>query len=192
MKAACLERATVSAILAAERAGLPPERLIFEFSEKEELEAPQIMQIMSAYREIGFKTAIDDFGSGHSGLALLTKMQPDIVKIDIELIRDIDSEPVKRVILSHVVELLDDLGVISVCEGVETPAELAVIRDLGADLVQGYLISTPAFKSLVEPDVSALIGPSVPLSEARGLPGAGIPTVGSAQDHGTYGPFESA
>lgn len=156
-------------LLAAEKTGLPPERLIFEFTEKEKLEAPHLLKIISAYREIGFKTAIDDFGSGHSGLALLTKLQPDIVKIDMELIHNIDSEPVKRVVLGHVVELLEDLGVVTVFEGVETKAELAVIKDLGAELVQGYLIAKPAFQTLIEPDVSGLIEPEARSSDTARL-----------------------
>ncbi len=141
-------------MLAAERTGVPPERLIFEFTEQEKIEVLHLQHIMSSYREFGFMTAIDDFGAGHSGLALLTKLQPDIVKIDMELVRDIDTEPVKRMVLGHVVNLLNDLGIQIVYEGVEMPAELAVIRDMGAKLVQGYLLARPAFEALVEPDVS--------------------------------------
>lgn len=147
-------------IAAADKAGLPPERIIFEFTEQEKLEPRHLRQILSAYREIGFLTAIDDFGSGYSGLGLLAKMQPDIVKIDMELIRDIDTSRVKQVVLGHVVDMLNDLGITIVCEGVETRGELAVIRDLGVELVQGYLIERPAFEALIEPDVSHLNHPS--------------------------------
>lgn len=138
-------------MLAAEKAGLPPERLIFEFTEQEKVEVPHLQRIMSVYREFGFRTAIDDFGAGYSGLALLTQLQPDIVKIDMELVRNIDIEPVKRVVLRHIVNMLNDLDIDIVFEGIETLAELEVIRDMGASLVQGYLIAEPAFQALVEP-----------------------------------------
>ena len=149
---ACIRQTMV----AARKASLPPARIIFEFTETEKLEAPHLQRILSAYREIGFLTAIDDFGSGYSGLGLLSKMQPDIVKIDIDLIRNIDAEPVKRRMLTHIVAMLTDLGITIVCEGVETQAELAVIRDLGVDLVQGYLVAKPAFEALLQPDIAGL------------------------------------
>lgn len=144
-------------MIAANKTGLPPERIIFEFTEQEKIEVPHLLRIMTAYREYGFKTAIDDFGAGHSGLALLTKLQPDIVKIDMELIRDIDIEPVKRVVLRHVVNMLDDLGIMVIFEGIETPGELSIIIDMGAKLVQGYLFGKPAFQALAEPNFKTIM-----------------------------------
>ncbi len=139
-------------MLAAERAGLPPERLIFEFTEQERIEVAHLKRIVNAYREFGFRTAIDDFGAGYSGLSLLTQLQPDIVKIDMELVRNIDTEPVKRVMLRHIVNMLNDLDIDIIFEGIETHPQLEVIRDMGAKLVQGYLIAKPAFEALVEPE----------------------------------------
>ena len=140
---------------AAKAAGISPDRIIFEFTENEKIEVPHLQRIMSAYREIGFKTAIDDFGAGHSGLVLLTRLQPDFVKIDMELVRNIDTEPVKRVLMENVVALLNDLGIAIVCEGIETPAELDVIRDLGVGLFQGYLFGRPSFEALAKPELAA-------------------------------------
>ncbi|MBU1337429.1 MAG: EAL domain-containing protein, partial [Alphaproteobacteria bacterium] len=141
-------------MLAAERAGLPPERLIFEFTEQEKIDVPHLQRIVSAYREFGFRTAIDDFGAGYSGLALLTQLKTDIVKIDIELVRNINTEPVKRVVLRHIVNMLNDLDKDIIFEGIETHAELEVIRDMGGRLVQGYLIAKPAFEALVQPELT--------------------------------------
>lgn len=140
-------------LIAAERAGLPPERIIFEFTESEKLEVAHLRGILTAYREIGFKTAIDDFGAGFSGLLLLVEMLPDIVKLDMGLIRSIDTDPVKQTMLRHIFALLNDLGVTAVCEGVETVQELEVIRSCGIDLIQGYLIARPSFEAMQQPKV---------------------------------------
>ena len=74
----------------ASRTGFPLDRIIFEFTEQQNLDAAHVLRILRTYREIGFKTAIDDFGAGYAGLNLLCQFQPDFVKIDMELIRGID------------------------------------------------------------------------------------------------------
>lgn len=142
-------RACIRATLAACKTfGLPAERIIFEFTEGEALDVAHLENILTTYREIGFLTAIDDFGAGHSGLNLLAKMRPDIVKIDMELIRGIDTDRAKQVILKHVVAMLDDLSVTVICEGIETADELKAIRDTGVTLIQGYYLARPSFERL--------------------------------------------
>jgi EAL domain-containing protein (putative c-di-GMP-specific phosphodiesterase class I) len=136
---------------AARRTGLAEDRIIFEFTENEKLDTPHVLNILRTYSDMGFMTAIDDFGAGHAGLALLTKFTPDIVKLDMDLIRGIDQDPVRRSIVRHVCQLLEDLGVDAVCEGVETREELLTLQDLGVRLMQGYFLARPAFESLVEP-----------------------------------------
>ena len=136
---------------AAERTGFPVDRIIFEFTETEKLDTRHVLNILSSYKKMGFKTAIDDFGAGHAGLLLLAEFQPDLVKIDMELIRDIDSSPVKRSILRHLLGLLNELEIVPVCEGVETPGELRVLRDFGVRLIQGYLLARPSFETLATP-----------------------------------------
>jgi EAL domain-containing protein (putative c-di-GMP-specific phosphodiesterase class I) len=89
-------RACIRLTLAtAERVGFPLDRIIFEFTEDEHLDATHVLNILNTYRKIGFKTAIDDFGAGHAGIGLLTKFQPDIVKLDMDLVRGIDTDRVK-------------------------------------------------------------------------------------------------
>lgn len=145
-------------LIAAERFGLPLDRIIFEFNEAEKLDATHLRNILSTYREIGFKTAIDDFGSGFANLALLADFQPDIVKFDMGLIRGIDGDAVRRTMVRHLNDLCNELGIVVVCEGVETQAELDVLRDMGIDLFQGYLLSKPVFETLydIKPHVLAL------------------------------------
>ena len=138
---------------AANRTGFPLDRIIFEFTETEKLDPAPLLTILKTYRAIGFKTAIDDFGAGYAGLHLLAKFQPDIVKIDMELVRGIDANPIKRSILRHTLRLLDELAITPLCEGVETADELSALQDLGVRLIQGYLLAKPAFESLATPVV---------------------------------------
>jgi EAL domain-containing protein (putative c-di-GMP-specific phosphodiesterase class I) len=133
---------------AAMRTGFPLNRIIFEFTESERLDPLHVMNILRNYRAMGFMTALDDFGAGYAGLNLLAKFPPDIVKIDMDLVRGIDRDPVKRAIVKHMVRLLDELTILVVCEGIETREELNVLRDLGIELIQGYLLARPAFEAL--------------------------------------------
>ena len=144
---ACIRLTLATAL----RTGFPLDRIIFEFTENEELDTQHVLHILRTYRSMGFKTAIDDFGAGHAGLLLLARFQPEIVKIDMDLIRGIDADPVRRTVLKHTVRMLEDLGVTPLCEGVETLAELAAIEDLGVNLVQGYVLARPAFEALAQP-----------------------------------------
>ena len=150
-------RACIRLTLAtAMRCKFPLDRIIFEFTENEQLDTAHVLNILRTYRDMGFKTAIDDFGAGHAGLALLAKFQPDIVKLDMELIRGIDTDLVKRTIVKSTIRMLDDLGIRPLCEGIETSEELRVLRDLGVELMQGYLLARPAFEALAipSPDVN--------------------------------------
>ena len=140
--------AAVVMLAAAMRTSFPVSRIIFEFTEDEAMDIDHILNILRSYRAMGFKTAIDDFGAGFAGLGLLSKFQPDIVKLDMALIRGIDIDRVKRVIVSNTLNMLRDLGVEPVCEGVETLGEYAVLRDLGVSLMQGYLLGRPMIEGL--------------------------------------------
>jgi EAL domain-containing protein (putative c-di-GMP-specific phosphodiesterase class I) len=130
-------------------AGFPTDRLIFEFTENEEMTDPaHVANIVATYRSMGFGTALDDFGAGHAGLALLARFQPDTVKLDMELIRDIDASLPRRIIVDGIKKMCDTLGVTVVAEGVETEAELQALRAIGIRYTQGYLFAKPAFAAL--------------------------------------------
>lgn len=134
---------------AAKRVNFDPKRLMFEFTENEQVGDPAHLQkIISAYRQMGFTTAIDDFGAGFSGLNLLAKFQPDIIKIDMDLIRKIDTSTAKQAILASLTWLARELGVTILAEGIETANEMAVVRAAGVTLMQGYLFARPTVKSL--------------------------------------------
>jgi EAL domain-containing protein (putative c-di-GMP-specific phosphodiesterase class I) len=138
-------------LAAAMRSNFPLRNIIFEFTESEQLDTAHLFNILRTYRDMGFRTAIDDFGAGHAGLGLLADFQPDIAKLDMALIRGIDTDTARQKIVKHTVEMLHDLGVTPLCEGIETVGELQVLHELGVDLVQGYLIARPAFEALAAP-----------------------------------------
>jgi EAL domain-containing protein (putative c-di-GMP-specific phosphodiesterase class I) len=142
-------------LLAAAESNFPTERIMFELTEGEHVaDVAHMKSIVEYYRAKGFKTALDDFGAGYSGLNMFAQFQPDIVKLDMALIRDIDSNTVKQAIVRRMTQLNNDLGVTTLAEGVETVAELAFLRGLGIDLFQGYLFAKPGFECLPAVDSS--------------------------------------
>lgn len=143
-------------LAAAARTKFSPKNIIFEFTESEILDTAHILNILTTYREMGFRTAIDDFGAGHAGLALLAKFQPDIAKLDMDLIRDIDTDKVRQTIVRHTVSMLHDLGVTPLCEGIETEGEARTLEDLGVRLMQGYFFARPSFEALADPALRAM------------------------------------
>lgn len=143
--ATCI-RATLEA---AHKYQFPINRVIFEITENERVvDKDHLKRIVHEYRRQGFKTSIDDFGAGYSGLNLLAEFQPDIIKIDMELVRDIDSNPVRHAILQGILGVCKTLSIETIAEGVETFAEYRTLRDLGVYYFQGYLFAKPAFEQL--------------------------------------------
>ncbi len=133
----------------ARRVGFPTENIIFEFTEDQQIQEPErVLEIVRAYRGMGFMTAIDDFGAGFAGLNLLANFQPDIIKLDMPLIRDVDQDHVRRSIVSGIVVVCQELGIRLVAEGIESAGEYCCLQDLGVELLQGYLLARPAFESL--------------------------------------------
>jgi EAL domain-containing protein (putative c-di-GMP-specific phosphodiesterase class I) len=130
--------------------GLPLDRLIFEFTENERMADPaHVAGIVRTYRDMGFGTALDDFGAGHAGLGLLAQFQPDIIKLDMELIRGVDSSLPRRLIIEGLVRMCREMGLLLIGEGVETEAELRALQALGIRYVQGFVIARPSFEALL-------------------------------------------
>jgi EAL domain-containing protein (putative c-di-GMP-specific phosphodiesterase class I) len=141
-------RATLEA---AERLNFPLDKIIFEVTEQEQvLDIDHLTGILKAYRKQGFMTAIDDFGAGYAGLNLLADFQPDLIKLDMALIRGIDQDSVRQILVESTLGMCRKLGVRVIAEGVETHGELEVLRALGIELFQGYLFAKPGFESLPE------------------------------------------
>ena len=128
---------------------LPASRLLFEFTENEKMaDTDHIKDILKSYRKMGFGTALDDFGAGYAGLQLLADFQTDFIKLDMALIRNIDADMPRRMIVESIVNLCRRMGIRIIAEGIETAGELTAIRNMGIDLVQGYLLARPAFENL--------------------------------------------
>jgi len=135
---------------------LPTSRLMFEFTESERLDAAHVRNIVDSYRSYGFVTAIDDFGAGHAGLGLLADIQTDLLKLDMALIRGIDSDQPRRLIVAAMVRLARAMNIRVIAEGIETAAELDELRRLGVRYAQGYLLGRPALGALPVPDADLL------------------------------------
>ena len=132
---------------------LPFERIIFEFTEDERVDKAQARRISSVYRQYGFLTALDDFGSGFAGLVTLADISTDLVKVDMDLIRRVDQEVERYRIVEAVVRMLNDIGRTVAIEGIETAGELAAVRRLGVQYAQGYFLGRPSLSALqCEPD----------------------------------------
>ena len=143
--ATCI-RATLEA---AKRYNFPVDRLIFEVTENEKVvDSGHLKRIIQEYHRQGFKTAIDDFGAGYSGLNLLAEFQPDIIKLDMDLMRDIDTDSTRQAIVRGTMAMCQALNITVIAEGIETTAEYHVLRDLGIHHFQGYLFARPAFEQL--------------------------------------------
>jgi len=145
------ERSIQPVLQVAHAVGLSPSRILFEFTEHEPIDPGHLQAILKTYRGMGFRTAIDDFGAGYSGLNLLSRFQPDLMKLDMGLIRCIDVDRVKRTMATHLMRMASDLGVAVVAEGIETVGEYEVLRDLGVSLLQGYLFARPALEAFATP-----------------------------------------
>ena len=129
--------------------GFPTDRLIFEFTENERMaDTGHVANIIDAYRKMGFATALDDFGAGHAGLGLLAQLQTDVVKLDMELIRGIDSSMPRRMIVDGIVRMLEAMDITVIAEGIETDGELAALRAIGVRYFQGYLLARPTLRAL--------------------------------------------
>ena len=134
---------------AARTHGFPLDKIIFEVTEGERVEdGPWFAEILREYKRCGFKTAIDDFGAGFAGMKLLADFQPDLIKIDMDLIRNVDGSRPRQAIVRSLVRLCEEMNITVVAEGIETVAERDFLRDAGIRLMQGYLIAKPAFRAI--------------------------------------------
>jgi EAL domain-containing protein (putative c-di-GMP-specific phosphodiesterase class I) len=94
-------------------------------------------------REMGFRIAIDDLGAGYAGLTSFAMLEPEFVKLDVSIIRDVHVSPVKQKLVGSMTALCKDMGITVIAEGIEAVAERDCLRSLGCDLLQGYLLARP-------------------------------------------------
>ena len=153
--AACL-RATLAA---ARKSTFPRDRIMFEFTENEMVRDTKHLQaIIAEYRRQGFLTAIDDFGAGYAGLGLLADFQPDLIKLDMDLIRGIDHSQARQAIVAGIMHIARELSIRVLAEGIETESEFLVLKSAGVTLFQGYWFAKPGFETL--PQINPALGTS--------------------------------
>jgi EAL domain-containing protein (putative c-di-GMP-specific phosphodiesterase class I) len=142
-------RACIRATLAAAaKTQFNPRRLMFEFTENERMnDTDHVANIVAEYKRMGFLTALDDFGAGYAGLGLLAKFQTDLIKIDMELLRGVDSSPARQAIVAGIVAIARQMNIIVLAEGVETEAELMTLKAAGITLFQGYYFAKPQLET---------------------------------------------
>lgn len=133
----------------AEQHHLARNQIIVEVTEEEVISDPQnFSRFINKYRATGIKVAIDDFGAGYAGLNLLVDFLPDIIKLDINLIRNIHNHGSRQAIVKAILQICIDLGIDVIAEGIETLDEYYWLKSHNIKFFQGFLFAKPGFESL--------------------------------------------
>lgn len=128
----------------ADRIGMPYERLIFELTETSVIaDVAAVEAMLQPARDRGVRIALDDFGAGYNGLQTLISLKPDMIKVDISLIRDVCFCEARRIVIESLAEACSRLDILVVAEGVETVEQVEVLQGLGVGFMQGYLFARP-------------------------------------------------
>ena len=126
--------------------GIRPESIVFEVTERHAIHDPSLLhKTLEHYRSQGFRVAVDDAGSGHSGLTTIALLRPDFIKIDRELVRDVDQDPVRRALMETMVIFAEKIGACIIAEGIERRGEAMALIDIGVHYGQGYFLGRPCF-----------------------------------------------
>ena len=121
-------------------------RVVLEITERASLESlPDVRDRVGRLRKLGYRMALDDLGAGYAGLASFALLEPEVVKIDESLVRDVHHGATRRRLISSIIAACRDLKCACIAEGVELPAERDALAELGCELFQGFLFARPAF-----------------------------------------------
>lgn len=139
-----LETEGVGLVETVHRAGLKAEQIVLEITERTYADNPELLKSwVYDIRRKGFRIAIDDMGTGYSALHLVADLEPDFIKLDQMLVRELALSPIKQNLVSAVIRFARDSRARVIAEGVEHADEAQVLADLGVDLVQGYFFGVP-------------------------------------------------
>ena len=120
---------------------LPAEQVVVEVTEQRQFDSyDQLRDAVQLVHERGMRVAVDDTGSGFAGLQRLVDVGPEIVKLDKAITNEIDSDAPRRALVAAIRHFADDMGITIVAEGIERPEQLRVLREIGVDCGQGYLL----------------------------------------------------
>jgi diguanylate cyclase (GGDEF)-like protein len=126
------------------RSGYSMDDICFEISEKHPFcDNEDVSNVLKIYRRQGYKIAVDDCGTGFSGLQMLYYAEPDYVKIDRFFIQNLGDDPKKRLVVSTIVNMAHLMGSLVLAEGVETREEYSLCKEIGCDMIQGYFVQRP-------------------------------------------------
>ena len=121
-----------------------PSRVVIEITERTAIkDYPKFRDRLKAFRDIGYRFAVDDAGSGYAGLGSIANLEPDFIKLDISLISAIDSNFIKQNLVQTMVKFAEDHGAQVIAEGVERAEEFKTVQELGVHLVQGFYLHRP-------------------------------------------------
>jgi EAL domain-containing protein (putative c-di-GMP-specific phosphodiesterase class I) len=124
--------------------GVAP-RVVLEITERASLDGiDDVRQRVARLRDLGYRIAVDDLGAGYAGLTSFAQLEPEIVKLDMVLTRDVHIEPVKRTLIESITGICQQMNVSVVAEGVESAVERDALGSAGCRLFQGYLFARPA------------------------------------------------
>jgi EAL domain-containing protein (putative c-di-GMP-specific phosphodiesterase class I) len=127
-----------------EKEVLNPERVVLEITERTAIkDYPKFRERLKSFRQVGYRFAVDDAGSGYAGLGSIANLEPDFIKLDISLINAIDTNFIKQNLVETMVKFASDHGAMVIAEGVERAEEFKTVRDLGVHLVQGFFLHRP-------------------------------------------------
>lgn len=134
----------------AKKFDFPLDQIVFELTEVEKVkDYAHVRSIIEHYKSLGFKTALDDFGAGYSGLNFLADFHPDFIKLDMALTRNIDKDKGRQAIVKGIIRICRDLSIEPIAEGVETIEELNVLQQYNIELFQGFYFAKPSFRSII-------------------------------------------
>lgn len=146
-----IDSSIIATFLASKESGIPTENIIFEVLETDNLTDQQsLLKYLNLINEFGFKTSIDDFGAGYSGLKLLVQYQPTYIKLDRHLIGNIHENKIKQSVFLGIQQICNHLSIEIVAEGVEQASEYRWLSQAGVKIYQGYYFARPAFEALPE------------------------------------------
>jgi EAL domain-containing protein (putative c-di-GMP-specific phosphodiesterase class I) len=134
-----------------------PERVVLEITERTAIkDYPKFRERLKVLREIGYRFAVDDAGSGYAGLGSIANLEPDFIKLDISLITAIDTNFIKQNLVETMVKFANDHGAMVIAEGVERAEEFMTVRNLGVHLVQGFFLHKPSSMLVPKPTQAAV------------------------------------
>ncbi len=119
-------------------------QVVLEITERASLHHIHDLQArIGRLRDMGFRIAVDDLGAGYAGLTSFAHLEPEVVKLDMSLVRNVHAQPTKQTLVRTMIAMCHELGMQVVAEGIETPEERDAILEAGCDLMQGYLFARP-------------------------------------------------